>query len=72
MVELSFNNFGIKKAFVNICRRVVGNILKSISSSIVFLTLLKQAQFHRNCQAVLDAVSTDGLNHIVLKVCNMV
>ena len=45
----------------NIWRRVVGNIGINISPSNIFLAMLLRARFDQNCQAVLDAVSTYGL-----------
>ena len=45
----------------NISRRVVGNVLINIPPSNMFLILHLPAIFHQNCQAVLAAVSINGL-----------
>ena len=51
----------------NIWRRVVINILINISPSNIFLNMFLPAIFHQNCQAVLDVVSINGLNIIILR-----
>ena len=50
----------------NIWRRVVGNVLINISPSNIFPNMLLPQRFHLHCQAVMDAVSINGLICIVL------
>ena len=50
----------------NISRRVVGNVLISISPSNSFLNMLSLKRFHQNCQADLAVVSNNGLKFCAL------
>ena len=48
----------------NIRRRVVGIVLINISPSNILPIMLYAARYHQNCQAVLAAVSINGLREL--------
>ena len=50
----------------NIWRRVVGNILMNISPSNISWNMLLAKRFHQNHQAILAAVSINGLKRFSL------
>ena len=56
ILELSIN-------MLNISRRVVDSVLIDVFPSNIFQILLLLERYHQNCQAVLAAIGTNGLQH---------